>query len=81
MLLDFDIAKECARDVLPLGTPSRLYMNGNLRSWIHYIKLRCGIETQLEHRLIANDCRQIFKERFPAIYDAAELYELDKIPI
>ena len=78
-LLDNEVAKECARDVLPLAIPSRLYMHGNLRSWIHYIQLRCGIETQLEHRLIANDCREIFKEHFPIIYEAAHLdeYELD----
>lgn len=77
MLVQFDVAKECARDVLPLGVPSRLYMHGNLRSWIHYIQLRCGIETQLEHRLIANDCREIFKEYFPIVYEAAHLFEYE----
>ena len=69
-LLDNNIAKECARSILPLGTPTRLYMAGTLRSWIHYIEIRAGIETQLEHRLIAEDCKKIFIENFPAIAEA-----------
>lgn len=62
------IAKEQARAVLPEGnTISRLYMAGNLRSWIHYCQLRCGIETQKEHREVANGCLDIIVEQFPSI--------------
>ena len=64
------VAKECARSILPLGTPTRMYMSGSIRSWIHYIEIRAGIETQLEHRLIAEDCKKIFIENFPAIAEA-----------
>ena len=64
------VAKECARSILPLGTPTRMYMSGSIRSWIHYIEIRAGIETQLEHRLIAEDCKAIFVENFPAIAEA-----------
>ena len=73
-LLDQGVAKECARSILPLGTPTSMYMSGSspeqLRSWIHYIDIRAGIETQLEHRLIAEDCKKIFIENFPAIAEA-----------
>jgi len=62
------IAKEQARAVLPEGnTVSRLYMAGSLRSWIHYCQLRCGIETQAEHREVANGCLDIIIQQFPAI--------------
>lgn len=62
------IAKEQARAVLPEGnTISRLYMAGNLRSWIHYCQLRCGIETQKEHRDVANMCLDVIVEQFPSI--------------
>ena len=64
------VAKECARSILPLGTPTRLYMAGTLRSWAHYIEIRSGVETQLEHRLIAQDCKKIFIEQFPSIAEA-----------
>ena len=70
-LLDSGVAKECAREVLPLGVPTRLYMHGNLRSWIHYIQIRAGVETQLEHRLIAQGVKAIFAEQFPVIAEAA----------
>ena len=70
-LLSQGVAKECARKILPLGTPTRLYMNGTLRSWIHFLQIRCGIETQLEHRLVANAIKDIFEEQFPTIYEAA----------
>ena len=70
LLISQNIAKECARSVLPLGTPTRMYMSGSVRSWIHYIEIRAGIETQLEHRLIAEDCKKIFVEQFPAIAEA-----------
>ena len=70
-LLGNGVAKECAREVLPLGTPTRLYMAGSIRSWIHYLEVRCGVETQLEHRLVANGVKEIFKENLPSIYEAA----------
>lgn len=70
-LLDQGVAKECARSILPLGTPSRLYMSGSIRSWIHYIQIRAGIETQLEHRLIAEAIKDIFEEQLPNVYEAA----------
>jgi thymidylate synthase (FAD) len=70
-MLHKGVAKECARSILPLGTPTRLYMSGSIRSWIHYIQIRAGIETQLEHRLIAEDCKKIFKEQLPDVFEAA----------
>ncbi|QIN97086.1 thymidylate synthase [Synechococcus phage MA10] len=70
--LENNVAKECARSILPLGTPTRMYMSGSVRSWIHYIQIRAGIETQLEHRLIAEDCKRIFTEQFPNIAEALE---------
>lgn len=65
------VAKECARSILPLGTPTRLLMNGTLRSWLHYIQIRGGEETQLEHRMISLAIKEIFKKEFPTIYEAA----------
>jgi len=64
------IAKECARFVLPLATPTRLYMSGSIRSWIHYIELRSSHGTQKEHMNIANECKYIFVEQFPIIGEA-----------
>lgn len=64
------VAKECARFVLPLATPTRLYMSGTVRSWIHYIQLRSGHGTQKEHMLIANECKTIFCEQFPITSEA-----------
>ncbi len=66
-MLDAGIAKECARFILPLSTPTRLYMTGNVRSWIHYINLRSANGTQKEHMDIANEAKKIFKETFPTI--------------
>lgn len=67
------IAKECARVVLPEGlTPSRMYMTGSIRSWIHYLKLRTGNGTQLEHREIANEILNIFKQELPTVGAAIE---------
>lgn len=64
------IAKEVARAVLPEGmTLSRLYMAGTLRSWLHYVQLRCDRKTQKEHRLIASGCRDILCEQFPDLTD------------
>jgi thymidylate synthase (FAD) len=65
------VAKETARRILPLSTQTTLYMHGTLRSWIHYINVRASKETQLEHRLIAESCKQIFIEQFPTIGEAA----------
>ena len=70
-MLDVGVAKECARRILPLSTQTTLYMHGSIRSWIHYINVRTSKETQLEHRLIAEDCKQIFIEQFPTIGEAA----------
>lgn len=70
-LLAQGVAKETARRILPLCTPTTLYMHGTLRSWIHYIDLRTGPETQLEHRQVAEACRSIFTEHFPTIAKAA----------
>lgn len=69
-LLDKGIAKESARAVLPLNTPTRLYMAGSIRSWIHYIQLRSANGTQLEHQQIAEGCGDVLKECLPNIYMA-----------
>ena len=71
-MLDADIAKECARFVLPLAVPTKLYMTGSVRSWIHYIDLRSGHGTQKEHMEIANMCKAIFVEQFPICAEAME---------
>ena len=71
-MLDEGIAKECARFVLPLATPTRLYMSGSCRSWIHYINLRSANGTQKEHMDIAEACKQIFVEQFPTVSEALE---------
>lgn len=70
-LISSGVAKECARAILPLSTQTRLYMNGTLRSWIHYLQLRCDPGTQLEHRQIAEEIKQIFCNEFPIIGEAA----------
>ena len=71
-LLEQGVAKECARFVLPLATPTRIYMTGSCRSWIHYINLRSAHGTQKEHMVIAEGCREIFKEQFPEVAKALE---------
>ena len=71
-MLEVGIAKECARKVLPVNAPSRIYMTGTLRSWMHYIDLRCSNGTQKEHMDIANTVADIFAEQFPSIYQALE---------
>ena len=71
-MLEKGIAKECARFVLPLATPTRIYMTGSARSWIHYINLRSGHGTQKEHMDIANECKSIFVEQFPSVAEAME---------
>ena len=64
------IAKESSRFILPLATPTRLYMNGTIRSWIHYINLRSANGTQKEHMIIANEAKDIFKQQFPITSEA-----------
>ena len=71
-MLDAGVAKECARFVLPLATPTKLYMTGSVRSWIHYINLRSAHGTQKEHMNIAEECRRIFCEQFPSVSQALE---------
>tara|TARA_E500000331_G_scaffold324201_1_gene340287 strand:+ start:949 stop:1671 length:723 start_codon:yes stop_codon:yes gene_type:complete len=77
-LLANGIAKECARFVLPLATPTKLYMTGSVRSWIHYINLRSSNGTQQEHMDIANLCKQHFICQFPTISKALDWCEDDK---
>ena len=69
-MLSNGVAKECARFVLPLATPTRLYMTGSVRSWVHYIDLRSAHGTQKEHMVIAEECRDIFKQQFPIVSEA-----------
>ena len=69
-MLKEGIAKECARFILPLATPTRIYMSGSCRSWIHYIHLRSANGTQEEHKHIAYECRKLFKEHFPIVSQA-----------
>jgi len=73
-LIDDGVAKECARDVLPMGAPTRLYMTGTLRSWIHYVDLRTANGTQKEHTDIAEACKKLIQTEFPqtfkAVYEA-----------
>ena len=69
-MLEHGVAKECARSILPLGTPTRIYMSGTIRSWIHFLEVRAGIETQLEHRLVAESIKEIFKEQLPSVFEA-----------
>ena len=71
-MLELGVAKECARMVLPLCTPTRIYMTGSCRSWIHYINLRSAHGTQKEHMQIAEDCKVVFKEQFPTVAEALD---------
>jgi len=71
-LLDAEVAKECARFVLPLAVPTRIYMTGSCRSWIHYINLRSAHGTQKEHMIIAEGCKEVFKQQFPSVAEALE---------
>lgn len=71
-LLDNGVAKECARFVLPLATPTRIYMTGSCRSWIHYINLRTANGTQKEHMELAEQCREVFTTVFPDVAEALE---------
>ncbi len=74
------VAKESARDVLPLATPTRLYMSGTLRSWIHYIDLRAANGTQQEHQQIALQCKEIFCKEFPTVGKALGWLDGSQLP-
>lgn len=72
-LLEAGVAKECARFVLPITTQTRIYMKGSVRSWIHYLQIRCDEHVQLEHRQVAEGIREIFRQEFPNIAEALSL--------
>jgi len=71
-MLNDGVAKECARMILPMAVPTRIYMSGSVRSWMHYIDLRTGHGTQKEHMELAEDCKKIFVEQFPVISEALD---------
>ena len=71
-MLGHGVAKECARNVLPMCVPTRMYMSGSVRSWVHYIDLRSANGTQKEHMNLANECKAIFVEQFPVISQALD---------
>ena len=71
-LLQEGVAKECARFVLPLATPTRIYMTGSVRSWVHYIDLRSAHGTQQEHKDVVEGVRSIFREQFPTVAEALD---------
>ena len=71
-MIEEGVAKECARMVLPLCTPTRIYMTGSVRSWIHYIDLRSAHGTQKEHMDLAEGCKKVFIEQFPTCAEALE---------
>lgn len=71
-MLEAGVAKECARNVLPLCTPTKIYMTGSCRSWIHYITLRSAHGTQKEHMQVAEACKKVFIEQFPTVSEALE---------
>lgn len=70
--LEKGIAKEQARFLLPMSSTTKIYINGTVRSWIHYLRLRCGNGTQKEHRDIADAIKEIFVEQFPTVSEALE---------
>jgi len=72
-LLNEGVAKECARMILPLTSSTTLYLNGSVRSWIHYMEQRCDQHAQLEHRMVAEEVKKIFMENFPNISKALGL--------
>ncbi len=73
-LLSAGVAKECARFVLPITTQTKIYMKGSIRSWVHYLQIRCDEHTQLEHRQIALAILDVFKTNFPNISKALDLW-------
>lgn len=74
-LIEAGVAKECAREVLPMAAPTRLYMNGSVRSWLHYCDLRAGNGTQKEHRLIAEEVKGILYSQIPNVCEAMWSYD------
>jgi thymidylate synthase (FAD) len=68
-LLEEGVAKECARKILPMNSPTRLYMSGTIRSWIHYLSVRKGPETQLEHRMIATQINQVLNKEMSNLWE------------
>jgi len=73
--LDNGIAKEVARMILPMATPTRLYMTGSVRSWIHYLQTRLDPATQLEHRLVAEAVAEVFNDEFPVVSEACGVWK------
>jgi thymidylate synthase (FAD) len=71
-MLEAGVAKECARNVLPLCVGTKIYMTGSCRSWVHYITLRSANGTQKEHMDVALACKEVFKEQFPSVSEALE---------
>ena len=69
-MLQAGVAKECAREVLPLSSRTKLYMHGTLRSWLTYVDLRSSNGTQLEHKIIADQCKELISKHFPQCYSA-----------
>jgi thymidylate synthase (FAD) len=69
-MLEAGVAKECAREVLPMAAPTRLYMNGSVRSWLHYCDLRTSNGTQKEHAVIAGQIQDILYEQLPSVCSA-----------
>jgi thymidylate synthase (FAD) len=72
-LLQLGVAKECARMILPMATSTTMYLNGSVRSWIHYLQQRLDQHAQLEHREVAKEIKNIFQQNFPNIIKALEL--------
>jgi len=77
-MLSAGVAKECARMILPMAVPTKIYMTGSVRSWAHYISLRTGHGTQQEHMDIANQCKEIFVQQFPICAEALDWTDGDK---
>jgi len=71
-LLELGVAKECARKILPINSPTRLYMSGTLRSWLHYLQVRRNCDTQLEHRVIAQEIASLLCKEIPSIFNVIQ---------
>ena len=78
-LIEYGVAKECARAVLPLNTSTRLYMSGTIRSWLHYCDLRCSNGTQREHQLIADSIKELLFSEIPSI--ACAMWPPNLVPL
>jgi thymidylate synthase (FAD) len=68
-MLSAGVAKESARKILPMNSPTRLYMAGTIRSWIHYLQVRRGPETQVEHRVVAEEINRILNDEMPNLWE------------